>query len=48
MLFQLVPGGFSYVINWNNYNSNWKKNIGIEKHAGKVRKEDFRLRNKST
>ena len=38
MLFQLVPGDFSYLVNQNNKNSNWKKNIGIWKHAGKVRK----------
>ena len=25
MLFQLVPGGFSYLINQNHQNSNWKK-----------------------
>ena len=33
----LVPGSFSDQINYNNQNSNWKKNIGIQKHAGKVR-----------
>ena len=25
-------------MNKNNYNSNWKKNIGIQKHAGKFQK----------
>ena len=34
MLFQLVPEGFSYLINQNNENSN----IRIWKHAGNVRK----------
>ena len=26
-------------MNYNNYNSNWKKFIGIKKHSGKVRKD---------
>ena len=26
-VFLLVPGSFSYLINQNNYNSNWKKKI---------------------
>ena len=30
-------------MNQNNYNSNWKKNIGIEKYAGKVRKRPFKI-----
>ena len=38
IIFQLVPGGFSYPLNENNHNSNCKKNIGIYKHAGKVKK----------
>ena len=38
IIFQLVPGGFSYLLNENNHNSNCKKNIGIYKHAGKVKK----------
>jgi hypothetical protein len=29
--FLLVPEGFSYIINWNNYNSNWKKLLGFRK-----------------
>ena len=40
MLFELVPGGFSYLINWNNWNL-IEKNIGIQKHAGKVTKYLF-------
>ena len=28
-LFQHVPGGFSDLMNWNNYISNWKKIFGI-------------------
>ena len=38
MLFWLVPGVFLDLIDKNNYNSNWKKNIWIQKHAVKVRK----------
>jgi hypothetical protein len=38
MLFQLVPGGFSYVINWNNYNSNWKKILGLRNMQEKLEK----------
>ena len=30
MLFQLVPGGFSYLINQNNENSYWKKLLGFK------------------
>ena len=38
MLFQLVPGDFSY-LNLNNSNSNWKREIiGIQKQPRKVRK----------
>ena len=29
MFFQLVPGGFSDLINQNNYSSNWKKLLGF-------------------
>ena len=36
MLFQLVPGGFSDQLEQLEFNL--EKNIGIEKHAGKVRK----------
>ena len=31
----LVPGVLLALINQNNQNSNWKKNIGIQKYAGK-------------
>ena len=38
MLFQLVPGDFSY-LNLNNSNSNWKREIiGIQRQPRKVRK----------
>ena len=37
MLFQIVPGGFSFLIDQIDQNSNWKKNIWIQKHSGKVR-----------
>ena len=39
MFFQLVPRGLSDLINQNDQISNWKKIIGIKKHAGKVRKK---------
>ena len=29
MLFYLVPGGFSYLINQNNSSPNWKKLLGF-------------------
>ena len=29
MLFQLAPGGFSDLMHWNNYNSDWKKQVGF-------------------
>ena len=35
MLFRLIPGGSSDLIN---QNSNWKKIMGIENHAGRGRK----------
>ena len=42
MLFWLVPGGFSYHINYiEQLESKLEKNIGIYKHAGKVRKAYF-------
>ena len=36
MLFQLVPGDFSYRINQNNYNSNWKKVLGFRNMQEKL------------
>ena len=36
MLFKLVPGGFSYLINQNNYNSNWKKILGFRNMQEKL------------
>ena len=41
MLFQLVPGGFSYQINQNNSNSNWKKILGFRKKGEKLEKLMF-------
>ena len=35
--FVLVPGGFSDLIHYNNYNSNLKKWLAFRKPAGKVR-----------
>ena len=39
MLFQLVPGGFSYLINQNNYNSNQKKISGFRNMQEKLEKK---------
>ena len=39
MLFQLVPEGFSHRINWNNYNSNWKKILGFRNMQEKLEKK---------
>ena len=36
MLFELVPGGFSYLINYNNYNLNWKKLLGFRNMQEKL------------
>ena len=37
MLFQLVPGGFSYlIINQNNKNSNWTKLLGFRNMQERV------------
>ena len=39
MPLYLVHGGFSDLINYNNWNSNWKKKLGIRNtYAGKVKK----------
>ena len=34
----IVPEGFSYLINENNYNSNWKKLLGFRIMEGKNKK----------
>ena len=39
MLFELVPGGFSDVINQNNQNSNWKKLLGFRNMQEKLEKK---------
>ena len=36
MLSYLVPGGFSDLINWNNYNSNWNKLLGFRNMQEKL------------
>ena len=42
MLFYLfLPGGFSYLINQKNYNSNWKKILGFRKMQEKLEKMFF-------
>ena len=38
-LFELVHGGFSYLINLNNYNSNWKKLLGFRNMQEKLEKD---------
>ena len=38
-IYQLVPGGFSYLINQNNYNSNWKKWLGFRHMQEKLEKK---------
>ena len=39
MLFQLAPGGFSYLTNLEQLDFKLEKIIRIQKHAGKVRKK---------
>ena len=34
--FKLFPGGFSLMINWSNYNSNWKKILGFRNMQEKL------------
>ena len=41
ILYQLVPGDFSDQIHQNKQNSNWKKNIRIQKPAKKNRQANF-------
>ena len=41
MLFKLVPDGFSYLINWKNLNSNWKKLLGFRNIQEKLEKIFF-------
>ena len=41
MLFELIPGGFSYLTNQNNYNSNWKKLLGFRNMQKKIEKAKF-------
>jgi hypothetical protein len=36
----LVPGGFSYLTNKNNYNSYWKKLLGFRNMQEKLEKSD--------
>ena len=36
MLFELAPGGFSYLINQINYSSNWKKIFGFRNMQEKL------------
>ena len=36
MPFKLVPGGFSYLINLTNENSNWKKILGFRNIQEKI------------
>ena len=43
MLFQLVPGGFSYLMNQNNYNSNWKKILGFRNMQEKLENVKFKF-----
>ena len=38
MFFQHVPGGFSDLMNWNNYISNWKKYLGFRNLRDKLEK----------
>jgi hypothetical protein len=45
VLFQLVPGGFSDLINQKNYNSIWKKLLGFRNIQEKLEKECFSVRN---
>ena len=40
MLLQLVPGGFSDLKKYNNYNSNWKKLLGFRNLKEKL-ENDF-------
>ena len=46
MLFYLVPGGFSDLKNWNNYNWNWKKLLGFRKMQAKLEKIDNNINKK--
>ena len=41
MLFELVAGGFSYLINYNNYNSNCKKLLGFRNMKEKLENEFY-------
>ena len=45
--FLTCPGGFSYVINWNNYNSNWEKLLGFRNMQEKLEKVIFLVSNKN-
>ena len=40
MRLERVPGGFSYLTNQNNYNSNWKKILGLRNMQEKLEKID--------
>jgi hypothetical protein len=41
MLFLLIPGGFSYLTNLNNSNSNWKKLLGFRNIQEKLENKVF-------
>ena len=38
ILFKLIPGGFSDLMNWNKYNSDWKKLLGFSNMQKKFEK----------
>ena len=46
LLFKVVPGGFSYLINQNNFNSNWKKSLRFRNMQEKLEKKVYCLRAK--
>ena len=41
----VIPGGFSYLINQNNYNSNWKKKLELRNMQEKLEKYFFPITN---
>ena len=43
MLFKLVPGGFSELINYNNQNANWKKLLGFRNMQENLQKVNSRV-----
>ena len=41
MLFKYFTGGFSYLINQNNWNSNWNKILGFRNMQEKLKKKYY-------